>query len=173
MAVSAGFKEYVLEQLSQVTQVTLRSMFGGVGVYSRGFFFALMDNDTLFFKVDESNRSDYEARGMGAFRPFGDDRTSLQYYELPAEILEDTDLLRAWVGKSVSSAMRKSAQKRSRRRKAAVAPARGKQPAKTSSSAGVIAGTTASNRKNTLGGKASRSSRLGTTRRGKGTGRHG
>ncbi len=130
MAVSEGFRQYVQEQLSQVTPVTLRRMFGGVGIYSRGFFFALMDNDTLFFKVDESNRSDYEARGMGAFRPFGDDRMSMQYFELPAEILEDAELLRPWVHKSVSAAMRKSAQKRSRPRQIAQAGAWGKRPAK-------------------------------------------
>ncbi|MCI0658788.1 MAG: TfoX/Sxy family protein [Acidobacteria bacterium] len=127
---SAGFRDYVQEQLEQVTPVTLRRMFGGVGVYSQGFFFALMDNDTLFFKVDESNRSDYEARGMGPFRPFGDERGSLQYYELPAEVLEDAELLRSWVRKSVSAAMRKSVQKRSRRLKIADAGALRKQPAK-------------------------------------------
>lgn len=128
--VSEGFRQYVQEQLSQVTPVTLRRMFGGVGIYSRGFFFALMDNDTLFFKVDESNRPDYEARGMGAFRPFGDDRVSMQYYELPAEILEDAELLRPWVHRSVSAAMRKSAQKRSRPRQIARAGAGGKRPAR-------------------------------------------
>ncbi|MCI0568308.1 MAG: TfoX/Sxy family protein [Acidobacteria bacterium] len=131
MAVSAGFREYVQTQLEQVTPVTLRRMFGGVGIYSQGFFFALMDNDTLFFKVDDSNRADYEGRGMGPFRPFGDDRTSIQYYELPAEILEDAELLRSWVRKSVSAAMRKSAQKRSHRRQIADAGASGKQPAST------------------------------------------
>jgi DNA transformation protein len=119
MAVSEGFKQYVEEQLAQVTAITLRRMFGGVGIYSGGFFFALMDNDTLFFKVDESNRLDYEARGMHQFRPFGDDRMSLGYYEVPAEVLEDAELLRAWVRKSVAAAMRKAAQKRSRPRKLA------------------------------------------------------
>mgnify|MGYP003578966930 CR=1 FL=1 len=135
MAVSEGFRQYVQEQLSQVTPVTLRRMFGGVGIYSRGFFFALMDNDTLFFKVDESNRSDYEARGMGAFRPFGDDRTSMQYYGLPAEILEDAGLLRPWVHKSVTAAMRKSARKRLRPRRIADAGAGGKRPATKSARA--------------------------------------
>jgi DNA transformation protein len=131
MVVSEGFRQYVEEQLGQVTAITLRRMFGGVGIYSRGFFFALMDNDTLFFKVDESNRPEYEARGMHQFRPFGDDRQSLGYYEVPAEVLEDTELLRAWVRKSVSVAMSKAAQKRPRRRKVADQVASGKLPART------------------------------------------
>jgi len=173
MAVSVGFREYVQEQLEQVTTVTLRSMFGGVGVYSQGFFFALMDDDTLFFKVDESNRSDYEDRGMGAFHPFGDERKSMPYYELPAEVLEDTELLRSWLRKSVSAAMRKSSQKRSRRRKIAASRAPGKKPANRKTRAGKTARETVSSRKDTPGGQAARANRLGTTRRGTGTGRRG
>jgi len=108
MAVSQGFREYVKEQLDRVTPVTLRSMFGGLGVYSRGLFFALIDDDTLYFKVDDSNRADYETRGMGSFRPFSDDRMTMQYYELPAEVLEEKEALRAWVGKSLAAALKKS-----------------------------------------------------------------
>ena len=128
MAVSEGFKQYVEEQLAQVTAITLRRMFGGVGIYSGGFFFALMDNDTLFFKVDESNRPDYEARDMHQFRPFGDDRMSLGYYEVPAEVLEDAELLRAWVRKSVAAAMRKAAQRSRPRKLAAKAASRKPSP---------------------------------------------
>ena len=31
------------------------------------------DSDILYFKADESNRPDYEARGMGPFQPYGED----------------------------------------------------------------------------------------------------
>ena len=43
-------------------------MFGGVGIYAGDLFFALIDDDTLYFKVDDSNRSDFEKRDMGLFR---------------------------------------------------------------------------------------------------------
>jgi DNA transformation protein len=36
--------------------------------------------DTLYFKVDESNRPEFEARGMGPFRPYGEDGEVMQYY---------------------------------------------------------------------------------------------
>ena len=48
MPVTAEYREYVLEQLGRVAPVTHRSMFGGVGIYSDGIFFALMDDDTLY-----------------------------------------------------------------------------------------------------------------------------
>ena len=65
MAVSREYREFVLEQLGRVVAVTSRSMFGGVGIYGDGLFFALLDNDTLYLKVDDSNRGDFEAAGTG------------------------------------------------------------------------------------------------------------
>ncbi len=102
MAVTPAYRQFVLEQLQRVLPaVRARSMFGGVGVYSDDFFFALLDNDVVYFKVNDTNRGDFEARGMGPFRPFGDEGESMQYYELPAELLEDPDALRPWADKSV------------------------------------------------------------------------
>lgn len=111
MAVSAEYREYVLEQLGRVARVTSRSMFGGVGIYADGLFFALMADDVLYLKVDDSNRGDFEALGSAPFRPYGDDR-AMQYYELPAELLEDTDALRGWVHKAVAVAAAAKRRKR-------------------------------------------------------------
>ena len=107
MAVSQGFREYVREQIERVAPLSMRAMFGGVGLYSGGIFFALIDDDTVFFKVDGRNRPDFEAAGMQPFRPFGDDRTSMQYYELPAEVLEDREELRRWIRGALQAALAK------------------------------------------------------------------
>ena len=106
MAVSAEFREYVLEQLGRAEPVTARSMFGGVGIYSRGLFFALIAGESVYLKVDDTNRPDFEAAGMGPFRPFGEEK-AMQYYELPAELLEEPDRLRPWVHKALDVARRK------------------------------------------------------------------
>ena len=114
MPVTAEYREFVLEQLRRVApSVTHRSMFGGVGVYSEGFFFALMDDDTTYLKVDDSNRGDFEAAGMGPFSPFGDPAMVMQYYELPADLLEDADALRPWVHKAIDVA--RAARRRKKR----------------------------------------------------------
>ncbi len=107
MAVSAEYRDFVLEQLERVEPVTARAMFGGVGIYSRGLFFALIAGDTVYLKVDDTNRADFEAAGMGPFRPFGGDSKPMQYYELPAELLEDPDRLRPWMHKALEVARRK------------------------------------------------------------------
>jgi len=86
-------------------------MFGGVGIYSGDLFFALLADDTLYLKVDDSNRSDFEALGMGPFLPFGDERDKMQYYQVPAELLEDSEALRPWAEKSIAVAARKKSKK--------------------------------------------------------------
>lgn len=111
MPVTPEYREFALEQLGRVAPVTSRAMFGGVGIYSDGLFFALIDDDTLYLKVDDGNRGDFEAAGMGPFRPFGDERDTMQYYELPAELLEDADRLRPWVEKAIEVARRKRRKK--------------------------------------------------------------
>ncbi len=99
-----SYQSYALEQLGRVRAVTTRRMFGGVGIYAEARFFALMDDDGLWFKVDDSNRPDFEARGMSPFLPFGDDGPAMQYYRVPEDVLEDPDDLRHWVDRAVAVA---------------------------------------------------------------------
>lgn len=110
MAINESFRTFVLDQLGRVAQqVRSRPMFGGVGIYSEDLFFALMDDDSLYFKVDDSNRPDFEARGLGPFQPFGEGGEVMQYYQVAAETLEDLDELREWVDKSIAVARAKRA----------------------------------------------------------------
>jgi DNA transformation protein and related proteins len=104
MPVRPEFREYVLEQLARVAPITSRSMFGGLGIYSEGFFFALLADETLYLKVDETNRPAFEAAGMSPFRPYGPDGKPMRYYELPGHLLEDPHALRPWVDAAISVA---------------------------------------------------------------------
>ncbi|HET6764785.1 MAG TPA: TfoX/Sxy family protein [Longimicrobiaceae bacterium] len=105
MPVSAAYREYALEQMGRVAAVTARPMFGGVGVYGDGLFFALMDDDVTYFKVDDENRPMFEAAGSGPFCPFGADKP-MQYYLLPEDLLEDPDRLRPWMEGAMGAARR-------------------------------------------------------------------
>lgn len=91
-------------------------MFGGVGLYSGELFFALIADDTVYFKTDESTRPDFEARGMGPFRPFGDAGGTMQYYQVPEDLLEDPEALRPWAEKAIAIARQKKGGRPSRRR---------------------------------------------------------
>lgn len=104
MAVSVSFRTYLLEQLGQVRPVTCRPMFGGLCFFAEGRAFALVAGDTLYFKVDASNRQDFVAAGMGPFLPFGDPDKPMQYYQLPEDVLEDPDQLGPWMAKAIAVA---------------------------------------------------------------------
>jgi DNA transformation protein len=109
MAVSQAFTEYVLDQLGGAWEVVAKRMFGGVGLYLEGLFCALIADDVLYLKVDEHNRADFEARGMEPFRPTPHRPTVMSYYAVPADVLEDPELLAAWAGRAREAAARQVA----------------------------------------------------------------
>lgn len=107
MPMTPSIQSYVLEQLGRAVPVTSRRMFGAVGIYSDGRFFAILDEDRLYFKVDDSSRPEFERAGMGPFRPYGDAR-SMQYFEVPIDVLEDPDELRLWAGRAIRAAAKRA-----------------------------------------------------------------
>jgi DNA transformation protein len=118
MAVSQSYREFVLEQLGRVRPVTGKSMFGGVGIYSQGLFFALITEDRLYFKVNDATRPEFEKRGMEPFRPFGED-SAMGYYEVPANVVEDIIHLDTWMNKAIDVAAAAKSGKSNRPKRAA------------------------------------------------------
>jgi DNA transformation protein and related proteins len=114
MRVTDGFRAFVLEQLAGVESLRARAMFGGVGLYANDVFFGIVAADTLYLKVDDTNRGQYEAEGMTAFQPYADRRMTMPYYQVPARVLEDLDELTAWARASVRAAAGATAGKRRR-----------------------------------------------------------
>jgi len=106
LKVTDAFKAFVLDQLAELEDVAARSMFGGVGLYSKGIFFGIIARDELYFKVDAGNRADYTRARMKAFHPFRDRPMSMNYYQVPVHVLESTDDLAAWARKSIAAASR-------------------------------------------------------------------
>lgn len=120
MAVSESFKDYVLDQLGlldQLSFIKVKKMFGGAGLYYEGLIFGLLADDVLYFKVDDSNRGDYEEAGTAAFQPFAHKPLVMPYYEVPAEIMENREQLADWAWKALAVSKnnppKKSKQKKS------------------------------------------------------------
>ena len=107
MSVSDEYLTYVIDQLEELGPVRYKRMFGGAGLYFEDLFFGIVADDVLYFKVDDSNRADYEAAGMEPFKPFGDKDIVMQYYEVPIDVLENKSTLRDWAEKAVRVAERK------------------------------------------------------------------
>jgi len=118
MPKSSEYLEYVLEQLDRLGGVIPRRMFGGSGLYQHDVFFGLVFSDTLYFKVNDDNRPEYESRGMRRFQPYKDrPLLSFTYYEVPAEVLEDREELTAWARRSVQAATAIALEKEAKKRK--------------------------------------------------------
>jgi DNA transformation protein len=121
MASSAGFLAFLDEQLAGIGRVSIRRMFGGAGVFADGIMFALVSDDTLYFKVDETTRADFEAEGMGAFTYATKDgrNTLMSYWRAPERLFDEPDEMLAWARKALTiarSADARKAAKASKRR---------------------------------------------------------
>jgi len=104
MAVSEGYLTYVLDQLRPIVPgIRVKRMFGAVGLYATDLFFAIVDDDVLYLKVDDTTRPEYEARGMPPFRPF-ELHASMNYSQLPEEILEEREALQLWTSRALDVA---------------------------------------------------------------------
>jgi DNA transformation protein len=110
LAVSAGFKGLVLDNLRDIGDVTDRAMFGGIGLYCRGCFFGIIAADVLYLKVDDSSRDAYEQRGMNPFKPFPSRPASVNYFEVPPDVVESPLDLAQWARRAIEGATRAGAE---------------------------------------------------------------
>jgi DNA transformation protein len=90
-----SFRDYVLDQLRSLEDLSCRSMFGGYGLYLGADFFGILYEGRLYFKTDATTRGNYRSRGMGPFAPRAT-QVLKSYYAVPEEIVEDDELLAEW-----------------------------------------------------------------------------
>jgi len=114
MAISDEFVDYVLDQFAGWTEVSARRMFGGAGLYCDEVMFGLIADDVAYLKVDDSNREDFIKAGSSAFNPFPEKSKTyiMSYYEIPADVLEDRQLLSQWAERALTVARKKKKKKK-------------------------------------------------------------
>jgi DNA transformation protein and related proteins len=99
--------DFLVEHLMPLGHATARAMFGGFGVYLDGVIVAIVADDAAYLKADAVNRGDFEAAGSRPFTYDGASRAvAMSYWEIPAEVLEDPDELRAWAAKARTASVR-------------------------------------------------------------------
>ena len=90
-----GFRDFVLDQLSELPGLTSRAMFGGYGLYCGRVFFGIVHKGRLYFKTNATTAPRYREREMTPFRPNAT-QTLNSYYEVPVDVLEDAEELTIW-----------------------------------------------------------------------------
>ena len=100
-----SFKAFVLDQLAALPDVRAKAMFGGHGLYQGEHFFGIIMAGRLYFKTNDQTRSKYLKRGMSPFTyEKARQTTTIHYYEVPPEVLEDREQLVTWAREAVRAA---------------------------------------------------------------------
>ena len=93
-------------------------MFSGAGVYRDDQIFALVIDGEVFLKSDDETEPRFRAAGS---RPFSFDRkgklVETSYFSLPADALDDGDVLKEWADLAYAAAQRAAQAKRPAPRK--------------------------------------------------------
>ena len=108
MPLSPGFSDYVLELLAGFGRVEAKRMFGGAGLYRDGVMFGILDDDALFFRVDDALQAEMEAQGsvpwVYSMKSDGSIR-SMGYWRMPETAADDPDEAVALAKRSYAAAM--------------------------------------------------------------------
>jgi DNA transformation protein len=113
MVASDSFAEFLREQLAPLGGVMMRRMFGKTGVFCNGLMFAMVTNDTLYFRVDDHNRAvfkeaesapplSYEKKGC---------TIDLAFWRAPERLLDEPDELVMWARAALAAARRVAAKR--------------------------------------------------------------
>lgn len=112
MTTSDGFIEHLKDALRALGPVSVRRMFGGAGVYADGVMFALVADDTLYFKSDEATCAAHAAEGLGPFVYGGQGKTvTMSYWRAPERLLDDPEEMAEWARRALAVARRGAASK--------------------------------------------------------------
>ena len=131
MVASHEFAEFLREQLAPLGRVTMRRMFGKTGVFCDGLMFAMVTDDTLYFRVDEHNRAVFgEAASVPplSYKKKGSS-IDLSFWRAPERLFDEPHELVAWARAALAAARRVAAKRE--RTAPRTAPRRKSKPRRT------------------------------------------
>lgn len=107
MAVSDDFIAHVQELLAGLGSLRVKRMFGSAGLYAHDLFFAVIDSETLYLKVDDRTAADFEAAGSKpAVLNTKDGPMTLRFWSLPDEAADDPEAAERWARLALDAALR-------------------------------------------------------------------
>jgi len=113
MVASDSFAEFLREQLAPLGRITVRRMFGKTGVFCDGLMFAMVTDDTLYFRVDDHNRTAFkEAESYPPLNYGKKGRTiDLAFWRAPERLFDEPDEFVAWARLALAAARRVAAKR--------------------------------------------------------------
>jgi DNA transformation protein and related proteins len=102
------FHTYVEDLFASLGRIRIRKMFGGAGVYSGEDMFALIDEDRVYVKSDDTLKADLESEGGESFEwtnPSTGKTIKMSYVSLPVQALDDRVSASDWGRKALDVAI--------------------------------------------------------------------
>jgi DNA transformation protein len=114
MVASDSFADFLREQLAPLGSVAMRRMFGKTGVFCDGLMFAMVTDDTLYFRVDDHNREAFKE--AESFSPLSYDKKGetidLSFWRAPERLFDQPDVLVTWAREAMGAAHRVAAKRK-------------------------------------------------------------
>lgn len=105
-------REDVVDLFAPIAQVSVRRMFGGLGVWLDGLMFALVASGEVYLKSDEETDPLFDEVGA---EPFTFNRHGkpiiMSYRHMPAACFDDTDMLELYAHAAIGASRRAAARK--------------------------------------------------------------
>ena len=113
MVASDSFAEFLREQLEPLGHVSVRRMFGKTGVFCDGLMLGMVTDDTLYFRVDEQNRTVFkEAEAFPPLNYGKQGRTiDLAFWRAPERLFDEPDEFVTWARAALEAARRVAAKR--------------------------------------------------------------
>jgi DNA transformation protein and related proteins len=108
MPVSTSFKDFIAELLTPVGPATITRMFGGAGVSIDGVTFAILNEDAVYFKIDDTTRGKFEDESMAPFTytsKSGEHALS-SYWRCPPRLFDEPEEFAQWAKDALTVARR-------------------------------------------------------------------
>ena len=108
MVASEPYAEFLREQLAPLGHVSLRRMFGKTGVFCDGVMFAMVTDNTLYFRVDDHNREIFKEAESSPPLNYakGGAMIDLSFWRVPERLFDEPDELIAWARAALAAAHR-------------------------------------------------------------------
>jgi DNA transformation protein len=113
MVASDTYAEFLREQLAPLGRVTMRRMFCKSGVFCDGVMFAMVTENTLYFRVDDDNRATFKE--AESFPPLNYAKKGasidLSFWRVPERLFDEPDELMTWARAALAAAHRVAAKR--------------------------------------------------------------
>lgn len=119
MAVSGGFKDYLLDVLAPLGRIEMSRFFGLAGIKVEGQLIGFSDEEKIYFRTDVETRDAYLREGGEAFSFYkGKELIVTSYIAIPERLLDEPEEMVTWAARAREAALQAPSAVKRRQRNA-------------------------------------------------------